>query len=80
VREFLFAKENFHLIQKVLGKRPGNYHTDPYYLRTGMADKPYFWDAKRKVWKMVRLGDLFIINDDGTIDHIPVDQVKGKAS
>jgi hypothetical protein len=78
--EILFTKEEFFAIQKALGKRPGNYHLDPYYLRTGMGDKPYFWDAERKRWKMVRLGDLFVINEDGSIDHVPVDQVKGMAS
>lgn len=80
MREYLFAKENFHLIQQVLGKRPGNKYVDPYYLRTGLADKPYFWNNERKRWELVSLGDLFIINDDGSVDRIPVSQVKGKAS
>ncbi len=78
MREYLFSSENFKVIQQVLGKRPGNKHVDPYYLRTSMADKPYFWNDTRKRWERVSLGDLFIINDDGSVDRVPVAQVKGK--
>jgi hypothetical protein len=80
VREYIFDKHNFHVIQQVLGKRPGDKYVDPYYLRTSVMDKPYFWNADRGRWELVSLGDLFIINDDGSVDRIPVAQVKGKAS
>jgi hypothetical protein len=79
-REFIYAKETHHLIRKVLGKRPGDYHLDPDYIRTGMGDKPYFWNAEHKRWELVRLGDLFILNEDGSVDRIPVAQVRGKVS
>lgn len=80
MKELLYSRESYHTIQQVLGKRPGNKHVDPYYLRTSMADKPYFWNHERKRWELVSLGDLFIINDDGSVDRIPVAQVKGRAS
>lgn len=76
MREFLFAKENFRVIQQTLGKRPGNYKVDPYLLRKGINDKPYFWNDTTRKWELVRLGDLFIIEDDGYVTHIPVDKVK----
>jgi hypothetical protein len=80
VKEILFSKENFTTIQKFLGKRPGDKYVDPYYLRTSLADKPYFWNDTRKRWELVSLGDLFILNDDGSVDRIPVAQVKGKSA
>lgn len=66
---------NFVQIQQWLGKRPGDYRLDPYYLRHSMGNKPYFWDAIKKKWKMVKLGDKFYFDNDG----IPVkESVDGK--
>ena len=56
---------NYHIIQEFLGKRPGDYKVDPYYLRTAMGGKPYFWDYYRKVWIAIRRGDKFYFDNDG---------------
>lgn len=55
---------NFSKIQQELGERPGGYRVDPYYLRRGIAQKPYFWDALRKKWVIVRLGDSFYMENN----------------
>lgn len=56
---------NFVEIQEFFGKRPGDYRIDPYYLRTGMGSKPYFYDARRKKWSAIRRGDKFYFDSDG---------------
>jgi hypothetical protein len=73
--------DNFDEVQLFLGKRPGDYRTDPYYLRKGMANKPYFWDEPAKKWRLVRLGDEFYKRDDGTVFRVTAYPVSGgKAS
>lgn len=78
--DIVFTKHEFFKIQRVLGERPGDYHTDPFYLRTGIADKPYFWNADRRKWEMVRLGDVFTLHDDGSVTRTPVEKVGQEAS
>jgi hypothetical protein len=56
---------NLSKIRNALGPRPGEYKVDPDYIRTGIAQRPYFWDAYRKKWEMVRLGDSFFHDDQG---------------
>lgn len=63
---FVFTNPNdFYKLQQFLGKRPGDYNLDPYYVRRGMGNKPYFWDAINKKWRDVRLGDKFYFDDYG---------------
>lgn len=76
MNQIIFSKEGYHHIQQVLGKRPGDYRMDPYYLRKGMADKPYFWNYLTKKWELLRLGDVFIIDDEGLVTRIPVEAAK----
>ena len=78
--EIIFSKERFKHQQELLGKRPGDYRLDPYYLRTGIADKPYFWNDSTRKWERVSLGDLFTVHDDGTVTRTPVAEVRSKAS
>jgi hypothetical protein len=78
--EIIYSKGKHEEIKRVLGKRPGDYVLDPYYLRKGIGDKPYFWDEENRRWRMVRLGDLFTIEEDGSITHTPVGQVTKEAS
>lgn len=66
-----YNADNFYAIQKFLGERPGGYRIDPYYLRKGMADKPYFWDAEKKKWISVRVGDRFYVNELGEAVRVP---------
>jgi hypothetical protein len=56
---------NFSKIQEALGERPGGYRVDPDYLRKSWADRPYFWDKDKKKWRMIHIGDLFYIDDEG---------------
>lgn len=62
---FTFDGYNLQEISKAYGPRPGEYTVDPNYVRTGMANKPYFWDAYRKKWELIRLGDTFFMDEDG---------------
>lgn len=62
---WVYDGENFHKLQQELGPRPGGYRTDPNYLRRGIANKPYFWNAYKKKWLMLKIGDLIYINDEG---------------
>lgn len=78
--EVIYDKYNHLKIRKLLGKRPGDFILDPYYLRTGMADKPYFWNVDTRRWEMVRLGDVFTIHEDGSVTRTPVAEVGRKAS
>lgn len=55
----MYDGENFSIIQETLGERPGGYSVDAYYLKKGWNNKPYFWDANERKWKLVRLGDMF---------------------
>lgn len=71
-REYIFSRENFHKLKALLGPRPGGYRLDPDYLRTGMGDKPYFWNSETKKWEGLRLGDVLVIEDDGSVTRIPV--------
>lgn len=59
------GETTFHRLQVFLGKRPGDYITDPNYLRKGMGNKPYFWDAINKKWRDIRIGDIFYFDNDG---------------
>ena len=72
-----FIPQDFVRIQSWLGKRPGDYKVDPYYLRRGFHNKVQFWDASKRQWKPVRIGDKFIKSQDGVI-HI-VNQKGGRA-
>lgn len=58
---------NFDSIQQNLGERPGGYRVDPFYLRKGMANKPYFWNDETKKWERVRLGDMFRVTEEGKV-------------
>jgi hypothetical protein len=58
---------NFLDVQRLLGKRPGGYTLDPYYLRKGHGGKPWFWDDENRKWILVHVGDKFFIDDDGTV-------------
>lgn len=80
MREYVFAKDNFLNLQKVLGERPGEYRLDPFYLRKALADKPMFWNYEKKIWERVSLGDVFVIDDEGFVTRIPVAEVGSKAS
>lgn len=73
--EILFDKYNYYKLQQLLGKRPGDKILDPYYIRTGIADRPYFWNDERKKWERMSLGDLFTIHDDGSVTRTPVAEV-----
>lgn len=67
-----FDRENFYLIQQKLGKRPGDKTVDPFYLRKGLADRPYFWDTKTKKWRLLSLGDTIIVDEDGPrLEKVP---------
>lgn len=59
----IFDGSNINKIRKALGKRPGGYRVDPDYIREGIAHKPYFWDVDERKWKMVRLGDMFYMEN-----------------
>lgn len=55
---------NLRKIREAFGKRPGDYKVDPDYIREGIAHKPYFWDAYRKKWELIRLGDSFFKDEE----------------
>lgn len=57
--------KSFRKLQEFLGKRPGNYRIDPFYVRQGMAHKPYFWDDYNRKWVLIKLGDRFRIDEYG---------------
>lgn len=57
--------KSIRILQDFLGKRPGNYRVDPFYIRTGIAGKPYLWDDYNRRWVMVRKGDVFGFDDHG---------------
>lgn len=59
----VFSRENFHKIQQKLGKRPGDKYIDPFFLRRGLADRPYFWDENKKKWHLVSLGDVIHVEE-----------------
>ena len=75
MREYVFSKENYHKLKRLLGNRPGGYRLDPDYLRTGIGDKPYFWNSEKKKWELVRLGDILTIHEDGSVTRTPVEKV-----
>lgn len=59
------GERNFHELQMFLGKRPGEYRVDPFYVRKSMGNKPYFWDDIDKKWRDIRIGDTFYFDNDG---------------
>lgn len=61
--QLVYDGYNIHRIQQELGERPGGYRVDPYYIRYGIAHKPYFWDAVEKKWLLINLGDSFFLED-----------------
>lgn len=73
--EILIDRDNYYKVQKLLGKRPGDKILDPYYLRTGIGDRPYFWNDVTKKWERVSLGDLFTIHEDGSVTRTPSAEV-----
>lgn len=70
----VLSSNNFRHVQSVLGPRPGDKILDPFYLRKSIGDKPYFWNDDRKKWELVRIGDVFEINIDGSVSRIPVER------
>lgn len=58
---------NFMAVQSMLGRRPGGYRIDPYYLKKGHGLKPYFWNDEDRKWELVHVGDKFFIDDDGKV-------------
>jgi hypothetical protein len=73
--EIIFDKYNFYKVQKLLGKRPGDKILDPFYIRTGIGDRPYFWNDETKKWERMSLGDVLTIHDDGSVTRTPVAEV-----
>ena len=67
-------------LQEFLGKRPGGYRIDPYYVRTGIAHKPYFWDDYNRKWVMIKIGDTFKFDDYGIAIRIPAEKVPATGS
>lgn len=65
MNQWVYDGENFNRIQQALGKRPGNYRVDPFYLRRGIAQKIYFWNDYDRKWMLVHMGDLFWLNNEG---------------
>lgn len=59
----VFDGENFVKVQEHLGKRPGDYTIDPFFIRQGWAHKPFFWDESTKKWLRVSIGDTFYVKD-----------------
>lgn len=59
--------DNFFEVQRTLGKRPGDYKVDPYYLRRGHGSKPYFWNDEQRRWVLVHPNDKFYVDDDGNV-------------
>lgn len=57
--------KSIRVLQDFLGKRPGNYRVDPFYIRTGIAGKPYLWDDYNRRWVMLRKGDVVGFDADG---------------
>lgn len=75
-REMSFEGEaSIKKLQEFLGKRPGGYRIDPFYIRTGIAHKPYFWDDYNRKWVMVKVGDKFYFDDEGIAVREPVARV-----
>lgn len=62
----LYIPQDFARLQKWMGYR-GDYVVDPYYLKRGYGNKVQFWNAERKKWEFVRIGDRFIKSQDGVI-------------
>ena len=52
-------------LKKVFGERPGGYRVDPYYFRTGIGNKAYYWDEYSKKWRLLKFGDEFEFDHDG---------------
>ena len=71
----IYDRNNYFKLQRLLGKRPGDKILDPYYLRTGIGDQPYFWNDERKKWERVSQGDMFTIHEDGSVTRTPVTEV-----
>lgn len=59
------GEQSFADVKRFLGKRPGNYHVDAFYIRQGMGKKPYFWDDYDRKWVAIRLGDSFYFDEYG---------------
>lgn len=66
--KYIYYDNNFMEVQTLLGKRPGDYRLDPYYLKKGHGMKPMFWEAESKKWRFVHVGDRFAVHDDGTVE------------
>lgn len=63
--DYIKYDSNFKEVQEFLGKRPGDKFVDPFYLRRGLAEKPYFWNQFTKKWELVHAGDWFSKDSTG---------------
>lgn len=63
-------RANIKGLQKTFGERPGNYSVDRFYFRTGIGNKPYYWDDYERKWKLLKDGMEFELDDDGIMVRV----------
>ena len=63
--DHIYYDNNFMHVQAYLGKRPGEYTMNPYYLKKGFSNKPMFFDVATGKWTYIHPGDRFHLDDEG---------------